>query len=66
MKVTIARCNKQNKYVSAAFIFNVLKQKIGSSLQVSGLSNLGREFKNIDGLENKKTRFCDEYKVVRK
>ena len=50
----------------AAAIFDILKQKFGSSLQVSSLQRLGRELQNIDGLESKKTRFGTEYLVVRK
>ena len=50
----------------AAAIFDILKQKFGSSLQVSSLQRLGRELQNIDGLETKKTRFGTEYLVVRK
>ena len=50
----------------AAAIFYILKQKFGSSLQVSNLQRLGRELQNIEGLESKKTRFGTEYLVVRK
>ena len=50
----------------AAAIFDILKQKFGSSLQVSSLQRLGRELQNIDGLENRRTRFGTEYLVVMK
>ncbi len=57
---------EKGEYMTAASIFDVLKQKFGSSLQVSSLSNFGRELQNIDGLENKRTRFGTEYLVVRR
>ena len=57
---------EKGEYMTAASIFDVLKQKFGSSLQVSSLSNFGRELQNIEGLENKRTRFGTEYLVVRK
>lgn len=57
---------EKGEYMMAAAIFDILKQKFGSSLQVSSLQRLGRELQNIDGLESKKTRFGTEYLVVRK
>lgn len=49
-----------------AAIFDILKQKFGSSLQVSSIQKLGRELQNIEGLKNRRTRFGTEYLVVRK
>ena len=57
---------EKGEYMMAAAIFDISKQKFGSSLQVSSLQRLGRELQNIDGLESKKTRFGTEYLVVRK
>ena len=57
---------EKGEYMMAAAIFDILKQKFGSSLQVSSLQRLGRELQNIEGLECKKTRFGTEYLVVRK
>ena len=57
---------EKGEYMMAAAIFDILKQKFGSSLQVSSLQRLGRELQNIEGLESKKTRFGTEYLVVRK
>ena len=50
----------------AAAIFDILKQKFGSSLQISSIQKLGRELQNIEGLKNRRTRFGTEYLVVRK
>ena len=50
----------------AAAIFDILKQKFGSTLLVSCLQRLGRELQNIEGLKNRRTRFGTEYLVVRK
>ena len=57
---------EKSEYLMAAAIFYILKQKFGSSLQVSNLQRLGKELQNIEGLESKKTRFGTEYLVVRK
>ena len=57
---------EKGEYLMAAAIFDVLKQKFGSSLQVSSLQKFGRELQNIEGLKSKKTRFGTEYLVVRK
>lgn len=57
---------EKGEYLMAAAIFDVLKQKFGSSLQVSSLQKFGRELQNIEGLASKKTRFGTEYLVVRK
>ena len=46
---------EKGEYMMAAAIFDILKQKFGSSLQVSSLQRLGRELQNIEGLESKKT-----------
>ena len=56
----------KGEYLMAAAIFDILKQKFGSSLQVSSIQKLGRELQNIEGLQSKKTRFGTEYLVVRK
>lgn len=50
----------------AAAIFDILKQKFGSTLLVSCLQRFGRELQNIDGLQSKKNWFDTEYQVVRK
>ena len=39
----------------AAAIFDILKQKFGSTLLVSCLQRFGRELQNIDELKSKKT-----------
>ena len=57
---------EKGEYLMAAAIFDILKQKFGSSLQVSSLQKFGRELQNIEGLKSKKTRFGTEYLVVRK
>lgn len=57
---------EKGEYMMAAAIFDILKQKFGSSLQVSSIQKLGRELQNIEGLQSKKTRFGTEYLVVRK
>lgn len=57
---------EKGEYLMATAIFDVLKQKFGSSLQVSSLQKFGRELQNIEGLKSKKTRFGTEYLVVRK
>ena len=57
---------ENGEYLMAAAIFDILKQKFGSSLQVSSIQKLGRELQNIEGLKNRRTRFGTEYLVVRK
>ena len=57
---------EEGEYLMAAAIFDILKQKFGSSLQVSSIQKLGRELQNIEGLKNRRTRFGTEYLVVRK
>ena len=57
---------ENGEYLMTAAIFDILKQKFGSSLQVSSIQKLGRELQNIEGLQSKKTRFGTEYLVVRK
>lgn len=57
---------EKGEYMTAAAIFSILKQKFGSSLQVSSLSHFGRELQNIEGLESKKTRQGTEYLVVKR
>ena len=57
---------ENGEYLMAAAIFDILKQKFGSSLQVSSIQKLGRELQNIEGLRNRRTRFGTEYLVVRK
>ena len=57
---------KKGEYLTTAAIFDILKQKFGSSLQVLSIQKLGRELQNIEGLQSKKTRFGTEYLVVRK
>ena len=57
---------ENGEYLMAAAIFDILKQKFGSSLQVSSIQKLGRELQNIESLKNRRTRFGTEYLVVRK
>lgn len=57
---------EEGEYLMAAAIFDILKQKFGSSLQVSSIQKLGRELQNIEGLRNRRTRFGTEYLVVKK
>ena len=57
---------EKGEYLTATAIFNILKQEIGSSLQITSLHRFGRELQNIEGLTSKKTRFGTEYLVVRK
>ena len=57
---------QNGEYLMAAAIFDILKQKFGSSLQVSSIQKLGRELQNIEGLKNRRTRFGTEYLVFRK
>ena len=57
---------ENGEYLMTAAIFDILKQKFGSSLQVSSIQKLGRELQNIEGLKNRRTRFGTEYLVVRK
>lgn len=57
---------EKGEYLTATAIFSILKQKIGSSLQITSLHRFGRELQNIEGLTSKKTRFGTEYLVVRK
>ena len=61
-----ANTPEEGEYLMAAAIFDILKQKFGSSLQVSSIQKLGRELQNIEGLKNRRTRFGTEYLVVRK
>lgn len=58
--------SEKREYMMAAAIFDILKQKFGSTLLVSCLQRLGRELQNIDELKSKKNRFGTEYLVVRK
>ncbi len=56
----------EGEYMTAAAIFDILKEKFGSSLKVSNLSTFGRELQNIEGLESKKTKYGTEYLIVKK
>ena len=57
---------EKGEYLTATAIFSILKQKIGSSLQITSLHRFGRELQNIDGLKSKRTRYGTAYLVVRK
>ena len=57
---------EKGEYLTATAIFSILKQKIGSSLQVTSLHRFGRELQNIDGLKSKRTRYGTAYLVVRR
>ena len=55
---------KRGEYMSATAIFDVLKNKFGSSLKINTLAQFGRELQNIDGLKRKRTRFGTDYLIV--
>ena len=56
---------QEGEYLSAAEIFDFLKQRIGSSLKVSSLMGFGRKLANMPNLKHK--RFADGVKyLVRK
>jgi len=56
----------KGKYMAAAAIFDVLKQKFGSSLNITTLQKFGRELQNIEGLKSKRTNYGTGYLVVKK
>lgn len=57
---------KRGEYMTATAIFDVLKQKFGSSLKITTLQKFGRELMNIDGINKKRTRYGTEYLVIRR
>lgn len=49
----------------AAEIFDVIKQKVGSSLQVNTLIAFGRKLANMPGMRRRKCETCTRYLVKR-
>ena len=52
-------------YLSAAAIFNELKQKYGSGMIGNSLLSFGRKLKNINGIKRRRTNKGTEYLVIR-
>ena len=52
-------------YLSAAAIFNELKQKYGSGTIGNSLLSFGRKLKNINGIKRRRTNKGTEYLVIR-
>lgn len=52
-------------YLTAAAIFNELKQRYGSAMIGNSLLSFGRKLKNINGLKHRRTAKGTEYLVVR-
>ena len=46
-------------------IFDVIKQKVGSSLQVNTLIAFGRKLANMPGMRRRKCETCTRYLVKR-
>ena len=53
---------KEGEYLTAAEIFDYLKQQIGSSLKVKSLMGFGRKLANMSELKHK--RFADGMKYL--
>ena len=53
----------QGEYLTAAEIFDQLKQRIGSSLKVNTLAPFGRKLAQMPGLKHKRTRIGTKYLV---
>ena len=53
------------EWLSTAEIFDVLKQKVGSSLQVNTLIAFGRKLANMPGMRRRKCETCTRYLVKR-
>ena len=53
----------QGEYLTAAEIFDRLKQRMGSSLKVSTLAPFGRKLAQMPGLKHKRTRIGTKYLV---
>lgn len=53
------------EWLSTAEIFDVIKQKVGSSLQVNTLIAFGRKLANMPGMRRRKYETCTRYLVKR-
>ena len=53
------------EWLSTAEIFEVVKQKVGSSLQVNTLIAFGRKLANMPGMHRRKCETCTRYLVKR-
>lgn len=53
------------EWLSTAEIFDVIKQKVGSSLQVNTLIAFGRKLANMPGMRRRKCETCARYLVKR-
>lgn len=53
------------EWISTAEIFDVIKQKVGSSLQVNTLIAFGRKLANMPGMRRRKCETCTRYLVKR-
>ncbi len=53
------------EWLSTAEIFDVIKQKVGSSLQVNTLIAFGRKLANMPGMSRRKCETCTRYLVKR-
>lgn len=53
------------EWLSTAEIFDVIKQKVGSSLQVNTLIAFGRKLANMPGMHRRKCETCTRYLVKR-
>lgn len=53
------------EWLSTAEIFDVIKQKVGSSLQVNTLIAFGRKLANMPGMRRRKCETCTRYLVRR-
>lgn len=53
------------EWLSTAEIFDVIKQKVGSSLQVNTLIAFGRKLTNMPGMRRRKCETCTRYLVKR-
>lgn len=53
------------EWLSTAEIFDVIKQKVGSSLQVNTLIAFGRKLANMSGMRRRKCETCTRYLVKR-
>ena len=54
-----------DEWLSTAEIFDVIKQKVGSSLQVNTLIAFGRKLTNMPGMRRRKCETCTRYLVKR-
>lgn len=57
--------DKAAEWLSAAEIFDVIKQKVGTSLKVTSLMSFGRKLANMNGMRRKRFEVCAKYWVKR-